>query len=77
MRKIIALMILLLVVIMGCSKGTPETKIVKNTTTSQQAQETNNTLDISKDLSEAEESKDLELAELENLDLEIDEKVFE
>ena len=36
-------MILLLVVIMGCSKGTPETKIVKNTTTSQQAQETNNT----------------------------------
>ncbi|MBI2667780.1 hypothetical protein HYX17_03340 [Candidatus Woesearchaeota archaeon] len=77
MRKIIALMILLLVVIVGCTKGTPETKLIEDTTTSTQVKETNNTLDISKDLSEAEESKDLELDELENLDLEIDENVFE
>lgn len=70
-------MILLLVVIVGCTKGTPETKLIEDTTTSTQVKETNNTLDISKDLSEAEESKDLELDELENLDLEIDENVFE
>ncbi|MDP6642001.1 MAG: hypothetical protein QGF74_01300 [Candidatus Nanoarchaeia archaeon] len=79
MNKVIVLLILLSIVAFGCTGKTPETSttpkdasIPKAPTTSTPSSD----VELSKELSELEED-DLNLEELEDLDLEIDESLFE
>ena len=77
MRKIIASMIILLVLIVGCTKTseTP-TDTSKTTESMEEVKETTGDPDLSTDINEI-ESNELSLEELEDLDLEIDEGLFE
>ena len=70
MRKIIALFIILLVLVIGCTKSTKTTteKIID-------MKESTKEPDLSQDLNVS-DSEDLNSSELDNLDLEMDENLF-
>jgi|TARA_Y100000310_G_scaffold345778_2_gene469741 uncharacterized protein YpmB len=77
MNKVIAILVLLLVVAVGCTQGASESTQDVTEDKESGVMEKSDSNDLSGDLEALDEDEDLGLGDLEDLDLEIDESIFE